>query len=84
MPSGTALALSGGGAKGAFQFGAIKYIEEMNKYQILKDVWSSISSSKVYKGKINWFALFRIMFGAKSILSNKPLYEMIRHYVNLY
>ncbi len=111
MPSGTALVLSGGGAKGAFQFGAIRYIEEiykkekpffnysiiagvsvgalngtmlaMNKYQILKDVWYSISSSKVYKGKINWFALLRIMFGKKSVLSNKPLYEMIRQYVNL-
>jgi len=31
MPKNVALVLSGGGAKGAFQFGAIKYIEEVVK-----------------------------------------------------
>lgn len=75
MSSKIALVLSGGGAKGAFQFGAIQYIEEyykkqnpsfnysiiagvsvgalnatmlaMEKYEVLKEVWTTISADRV-------------------------------------
>jgi NTE family protein len=112
--SGTALVLSGGGAKGAFQFGAIKYIEEeykkrhqnfnysiiagvsvgaingtmlaMNKYQILKETWESISADKVYHGNIN--STLSILYnliksGWRSLLDNDPLYKMIKRFVTL-
>lgn len=111
MFSKIALVLGGGGAKGAFQFGAISYIEEqlkprnpsfyysiiagvsvgalnatmlaMTKYNELKAIWNNISSKQIYKGKINWFSVIRILFGARSVLSNRPLYEMIQRYVTL-
>lgn len=111
MPSKIALVLSGGGAKGAFQFGAIKYIEEhykkqnpyfnysiiagvsvgalnatmlaMEKYKVLKEVWTTISADRVYKGKLNWLAVLKILLGARSVLSNKPLYDLIKRHVFL-
>ncbi|MCX7792951.1 MAG: patatin-like phospholipase family protein [Thermodesulfovibrionales bacterium] len=111
MSSGVALVLSGGGAKGAFQFGAIQYIEEhykkknptfnysiiagvsvgalngtmlaMEKYELLKEIWNTISSEKVYRGSLNWLAAIRVLFGSRSVLSNKPLYELIKKHVSL-
>jgi len=96
----TALVLSGGGAKGAFQFMAEKYAREgkgykwdiiagvsvgalngtmlaMEKYQRLEEVWKTISNDKVFTGKMNFWAGIRLIFGAKSVYSNKPLRRMI-------
>lgn len=111
MAKKRALVLSGGGALGAFQFGAIKYIEErikkqhpgfeypliagvsvgalnavmlaMGKYAALQNIWESISNDQVYRGKLNWLAAARILFGAKSVLSNKPLWKKLNEVVFL-
>jgi NTE family protein len=99
MP-GTALVLSGGGAMGAFQVGAEKYLREeqgfswdviagvsvgslngamlsMGKYARLEEIWSTSSNSIVYTGKLNLWALLRMVFGAKGALSNEPLKKLI-------
>jgi NTE family protein len=111
MAKKRALVLSGGGAKGAFQFGAIKYVEEnikkqdsgfdysliagvsvgalnavmlaMGKYALLQNIWENISNDQVYKGKLNWLAAVRVLFGAKSVLSNKPLWRKLNEIVFL-
>lgn len=111
MTKKRALVLGGGGAKGAFQFGAIKYIEEnireqhpgfdyslivgvsvgalnavmlaMGKYAAMRNVWENISNDQIYKGKLNWLAAVRILFGAKSVLSNKPLWKKLNELVFL-
>lgn len=111
MAKKIALVLSGGGAKGAFQFGAIKYIEEhikptipafdysfiagvsvgalngvmlaMGKYTLLKEIWNTISDGEVYKGSLSWISVVKILFGAKSVLSNKPLRDKLRQHVTL-
>ena len=109
--SKVALVLSGGGAKGAFQFGAIKYIEEvmkkiypdfeykiiagvsvgalnavmlaMDKFNDLEEIWNTISADQVYQGSLNWAAAIRIIFGARSVMSNKPLAEKLSKVISL-
>ncbi len=111
MAAKRAQVLSGGGAKGAFQFGAIRYIEEtvkkkypdfnysmiagvsvgalnavllsMGKYATLKNIWENISNDQVYTGRLNCLAVIRILFGAKSVLGNKPLRKKLKEHVNL-
>ncbi|MBC8507107.1 MAG: patatin-like phospholipase family protein [Anaerolineales bacterium] len=101
MNKKTALVLSGGGAKGAFQFIAEKYAREekgyqwdviagvsvgalnavmlaMKKYQRLEELWWNISAEQVYKGKLNFWSMLKIVFGAKSILNNDPLRELLQ------
>ncbi len=101
MSKKVALVLSGGGAKGAFQFIAEKYAREekgyqwdviagvsvgalnavmlaMKKYQRLEELWWNISDDQVYKGKLNFWSILKIAFGAKSILSNDPLWELLQ------
>jgi len=95
-----ALVLSGGGAKGAFQFMAEKYAREvkgykwdiiagvsvgalngtllaMEKYQRLEEIWRTISSDQVYTGGMNVWSIIKLIFGAKSIYGNKPLWELL-------
>lgn len=95
-----ALVLSGGGARGAFQFMAEKYAREvkgykwdiitgvsvgalngcmlaMEKYQRLQEIWETISNDKVYTGKMNFWAIIKMIFGVKSIYGNEPLWKMI-------
>jgi NTE family protein len=95
-----ALVLSGGGAKGAFQFMAEKYAREvkgyrwsiiagvsigalngtmlaMEKYQRLEEIWRTISRDKVYTGRMNLWAIIKLIFGVKSIYGNEPLWRMI-------
>ncbi|HXX57215.1 MAG TPA: patatin-like phospholipase family protein [Thermodesulfovibrionales bacterium] len=109
--SKVALVLSGGGAKGAFQFGAIKYIEEeikkrypdfrykiiagvsvgalnavmlaMDKFADLEELWNTVSADQVYEGSLNWTAAIKIVFGAKSIMSNKPLSDRLSKIISL-
>jgi NTE family protein len=101
MDKKTALVLSGGGAKGAFQVMAEKYAREMKgyqwdiisgvsvgalnavmlamkKYQKLEELWCSISNEQVYTGKLNFWALMKIAFGAKSVYSNDPLWDLLQ------
>lgn len=101
MSKKTALVLSGGGAKGAFQFIAEKYAREekgyqwdviagvsvgalnavmlaMKKYQRLEELWWNISDDQVYRGKFSFWSIIKIAFGAKSILSNDPLWELLQ------
>jgi len=102
----TALVLSGGGAKGAFQFAAEKYAREvkgyrwdiisgvsvgalnatmlaMHKYVRLQEIWQHISNDQVYTGKMNVWAILRLLFGAKSIYGNAPLWQMIEREIEL-
>ncbi|MCI0595814.1 MAG: patatin-like phospholipase family protein [candidate division Zixibacteria bacterium] len=99
MPK-TALVLSGGGAKGAFQFAAEKYAREvkgykwdliagvsvgalngvmlaMRKYARLAEIWKNISNEQVYTGKMNFWAVVKMLFGSKSVYGNKPLKKLI-------
>lgn len=99
MPT-RALVLSGGGAKGAFQVGAEKYLREekgytwdiiagvsvgslnggmlaMEKYAALWDLWWTVSNDKIFKGKLNLWAVIKTVFGARSALSNEPLKQLI-------
>ncbi len=96
----TALVLSGGGAKGAFQFMAEKYAREvkgyqwdviagvsvgalngvmlaMKKFERLEEVWWNISSDQVFTGKLNFWSILKIAFGAQSIYSNDPLWNLL-------
>jgi NTE family protein len=96
-----ALVLSGGGAKGAFQFMAEKYAREekgyewdiiagvsvgalngvmlaMEKYKRLEELWNSITKEDVYTGDMRlWRILLRVLLGAKSILGNEPLRQIL-------
>ncbi|HXF49224.1 MAG TPA: patatin-like phospholipase family protein [Verrucomicrobiae bacterium] len=99
MPK-TALVLSGGGAKGAFQFAAEKYAREvkgykwdliagvsvgalngvmlaMEKYGRLEEIWKNISNEQVYTGRMNFWAIVKLLFGSDSVYGNKPLKELI-------
>lgn len=100
-----ALVLGGGGAKGAFQVGALEYLIEVKEYKFdviagvsvgalngtmlamhrfdqLKEIWRSISNSKVYSGGLNPGTLIAMaLFGKKSIYSNQPLWEMLKFYL---
>lgn len=101
MNKKVALVLSGGGAKGAFQFMAEKYAREvkgyhwdiiagvsvgalngtmlaMEKYDRLEALWQNISNEQVYKGKLNLWSILKIAFGAKSVYSNAPLWELLQ------
>ena len=105
MPK-TALVLSGGGAKGPFQFAAEKYAREvkgyrwdiisgvsvgalngamlaMGKYARLQEIWQHISDEQVYTGRLNAWAVLRLVFGAKSIYGNDPLWRMIEQEIEL-
>ncbi len=99
MPK-TALVLSGGGAKGAFQVTAEKYAREqkgykwdiiagvsvgalnagmlaMGKYARLLEIWETITNARVYTGRMNRWALVKMLFGARSALGHGPLKELI-------
>ena len=99
MPK-VALVLSGGGARGAFQFMAEKYAREekgyewdiiagvsvgalngtmlaMKKYGRLEELWKNITSDMVMTGRLNFWALLKMAFGAKSIFGNEPLRDLL-------
>ncbi|MGD2026533.1 MAG: patatin-like phospholipase family protein [Anaerolineales bacterium] len=101
MAKKTALVLSGGGAKGAFQMAAEKYAREekgyqwdliagvsvgalngmmlaMEKYARLEALWRNITREQVYTGKLKFWSLLKIAFGAKSVYDNAPLWEIIQ------
>jgi NTE family protein len=104
--SGTALVLSGGGAKGAFQVGAEKYLREvkgyrwdiiagvsvgalngamlaMGKYDRLEAIWRGITNDQVYTGGINPWTILKLIFGAKSLYGNGPLWRLIQQEIEL-
>lgn len=49
----------------------------MEKYERLEEIWRTISNEKVYTGGLNFWAIVKLLFGAKSIYGNRPLWEMI-------
>jgi NTE family protein len=49
----------------------------LEKYQRLAEIWQTISNDKVYTGSLNFWTAVRLLFGAKSIYSNQPLWRMI-------
>jgi NTE family protein len=102
----TALVLSGGGAKGAFQFAAEKYAREvrgyqwdiisgvsvgalngamlaMGRYARLQEIWQHITNEQVYTGRLNAWAILKLLFGAKSVYGNDPLWRMIKEEIEL-
>ena len=105
MAMKTALVLSGGGAKGAFQVGALRYLHEqgytwdviagvsvgalngtmlaMDAFDELEALWRTVTPAQVLTGRMNIWALVRMLFGARSIYGNEPLWEMIIEKVRL-
>lgn len=100
MSKKTALVLSGGGAKGAFQFAAAEYARKvkgyqwdviagvsvgalngvmlaMKKYEQLDTLWKTITKERVYTGKLNFWSILKMIFGAKSIYDNEPLWKLL-------
>jgi len=49
----------------------------MGKYDRLQEMWETISNDKVYTGKLNLWAVVKMVFGAKSALGNGPLKRLI-------
>lgn len=49
----------------------------MGKYDRLQKMWETMSNDKVYTGKLNLWALVKMVFGAKSALDNGPLKRLI-------
>ena len=49
----------------------------MKKYARLEELWQNITEDQVYKGKLNFWALLKIAFGAKSVLDNTPLWNLL-------
>lgn len=105
MAKKVALVLSGGGAKGAFQYRAEKYAREeknykwdiiagvsvgalngtmlaMENYERLDELWGTIKRSDIMTGKLNFWAVFKLLFGAKSVYGNKPLRRLIQEEVD--
>ncbi len=107
-----AVVLSGGGAKGAFQFGALRYIEKilktenpgynfdiiagvsvgslngvmlaMDKYDELENLWNTITDEDIYTGSMKVLPVFfRVLFGKRSVLGNKPLEKLLDKHVRL-
>jgi NTE family protein len=97
----TALVLSGGGAKGAFQCGAEAYAREiagfewdliagisvgalngtmlaMQAYERLEFLWRTIEQRQVYKGKLGFWSVFKLLLGARSVYNNDPLWRMMQ------
>jgi NTE family protein len=104
MPK-TALVLSGGGAKGAFQFAAETYAREvkgfrwdiiagisvgalngtmlaMEKYDRLEQIWRTVTADQVFTGKLNFWAILKMLFGAKSVYNNDPLWERMQQEID--
>jgi len=50
----------------------------MEKHQRLEDLWQNISNDQVFTGKLNFWTLLKIAFGAKSVYGNDPLWEILR------
>ncbi|MCH8814998.1 MAG: patatin-like phospholipase family protein [Chloroflexi bacterium] len=49
----------------------------MKKYDRLQEMWETMSNARVYTGKLNWWAVVKMLFGAKSALGNGPLKQLI-------
>ena len=49
----------------------------MEKYDRLWEIWQTMSNDKVYTGKVNLWAVVKMLFGAKSALGNGPLKRLI-------
>ncbi len=50
----------------------------MGKYARLEEIWQNVTEEQIYKGKLNFWALLKIAFGAKSVLDNTPLWELLQ------
>jgi len=48
------------------------------KYARLEELWRNITREQVYTGKLNFWSLLKIAFGAKSVYSNDPLWRIIQ------
>ncbi|MEM8899768.1 MAG: patatin-like phospholipase family protein [Bacteroidota bacterium] len=108
-----ALVLSGGGANGAFQVGALEYIEKhvkrriedfhfniingvsvgaingvmlaMDKFPDLIKIWDSPKLERlIFTGRLEMLNVARkLLTREKSVLSNRPLFELLKRYVSL-
>jgi NTE family protein len=105
MPK-TALVLSGGGAKGAFQFAAETYAREvkgfawdiiagisvgalngamlaMEKYDRLEYLWRTVTADQVLTGGLSFWSILKLLFGAKSVYNNDPLWQLMQEEFDL-
>jgi NTE family protein len=54
----------------------------MEAYDRLESVWRNISNDQVYTGGLNFWSLVKVVFGAKSIYGNDPLWELINREID--
>jgi NTE family protein len=53
------------------------------KYERLEEIWRTITADQVYTGGLNFWSIVRLLFGAKGVYGNQPLWEMIQREVDL-
>lgn len=49
----------------------------MEQYARLEDLWRNITQEQIFTGKLNFWAILKIAFGAKSVYDNAPLRRLI-------
>jgi NTE family protein len=54
----------------------------MKKYERLEEIWRTITRDRVMTGRMGVWAIFRMMFGAKSIYGNSPLWNLIQQEID--
>ena len=53
----------------------------MQRYERLEEVWNTITADQVYTGGLNLWSILKLLFGAKSVYGNRPLWETIEREV---
>ena len=55
----------------------------MKQYHRMDELWRNISQDQVYTGGINVWSILRLLFGAKSVCDNAPLWRLIEQEVDV-
>jgi NTE family protein len=53
----------------------------MEKYDRMEKLWKTITPDQVYTGGINPWSILKLLFGAKSVYGNEPLWELLEREV---
>jgi NTE family protein len=54
----------------------------MGKYERLEEIWNTITADQVSTGGLNLWSILKLLFGAKSIYGNKPLWNLLEREVD--
>jgi NTE family protein len=49
----------------------------MERYQRIEELWRTVTADQIYTGGMNPWSILKLIFGAKSLYGNRPLWEMI-------